>query len=172
MTILRSLQLSDSEYMMEFVDDEEIAQSFKFTRFPFSIDGFKSFIEDSWGNKFNIHYAISNNQNDYLGTISLKNINYVDRTAEYAIVLRKKYWGNNYAYDATILILDYAFKVLNLNKVYLNVLSSNFRAQKFYDKFGFVPEGIFKKHVFVNNKLVDLKWYCIFKENYSRREIK
>ena len=33
--------------------------------------------------------------------------------------------------------MQYSFNKLNLHKIYLNVLSSNERANKFYEKFGF-----------------------------------
>ncbi len=64
--------------------------------------------------------------------------------------------------DATEAIIDYGFKKLNLNKIYLNVLATNERAIKFYQKLGFGFEGTFKKHLFVDGEYVDLNWYCIF----------
>ena len=162
MSRLRALKFEDASYMMEFINDAEISSNFKFTRNPFSEDGFKSFIQNSWSDKNNIHYAIE--EKEYSGTISLKNINTVDRTAEYAIVLRKKFWGTGIAKDATEKIIDYGFNTLNLKKIYLNVLSSNIRANKFYEKMGFKYEGKFTKHVYVNGKYEDLNWYCVFQE--------
>lgn len=116
MSRLRSLKFEDISYMMEFINDDEISSSFKFTRYPFSEDGFKSFIQNSLSDKNNIHYAIE--EKEYSGTISLKNINTVDRTAEYAIILRKKFWGTGIAKDATEKIIDYGFNTLNLKKIY------------------------------------------------------
>lgn len=158
---LRSLIIEDAKHMMEYIDDTEISSNFKFTRYPFSIDGFRSFIQANWEDKKNIHYAIE--ADEYAGTVSLKNINTIDRTAEYAIVIRKKYWGTGIAKDATDQIISYGFSTLNLEKIYLNVLSSNVRANKFYKKIGFTYEGSFKNHVFVNGKYEDLNWYCVFR---------
>lgn len=160
---LRSLKMDDAIFMLEYIDDFEISSSFKFTRYPFSLDGFKSFIQNSWNDRSNIHYAIEEDD-EYAGTISLKNINLIDRNAEYAIVIRKKFWGTGLAKEATELILNYGFNSLNLNKIYLNVLSSNERANKFYNKMGFDFEGSFKNHIFVNGKYEDLVWYCKFNE--------
>jgi len=65
---------------------------------------------------------IEGDDGEYAGTVSLKNINYVDRHAEYAIVVRKEFWGTGVAKDATEAIIDYGFRkrrwVLNL-KVHL-----------------------------------------------------
>ena len=52
-----------------------------------------SFIKSSWEDKNNVYYAITEEKDNYIGTVSLKHINYIDKNAEYAIVIRKKYWG-------------------------------------------------------------------------------
>ena len=162
MVKLRSLLIDDATHMMEYINDEEISTNFKFTRYPFSREGFINFIEKSWSDSNNIHFAIESDE--YAGTISLKNINKIDRKAEYAIVVRKKFWGTGIAKEATEKIIQYGFNTLNLNKIYLNVLSSNTRANSFYQKMGFNFEGTFRRHVFVDGKYEDLNWFCIFKE--------
>lgn len=67
-----------------------------------------------------------------------RNVNYIDRNAEYAIIVRKEYWGTNISKLATLKILEYGFNTINLNKIYLKVLSTNIRAIKFYEKIGFI----------------------------------
>lgn len=168
MAKLRPLIIDDANYMVEYINDKEISSNFKFTRYPFSIDKFRSFIQSSWSDEKNIHFAIE--ESEYAGTISLKNINNIDKTGEYAIVTRKKYWGTGIAKEATNQILKYGFDTLNLQKIYLNVLSTNIRANKFYKKIGFQFEGTFKKHVFIDGAYEDLNWYCIFKgeKGYNR----
>jgi diamine N-acetyltransferase len=162
MILLRALKSEDSKFMMEYITDNEISTNFKFTRLPFSQDGFINFIERSWSDSANVHFAIESDE--YAGTISLKNINKIDRTAEYAIVIRKKFWGTGIAKEATEKIIQYGFNTLNLKKIYLNVLSSNVRANRFYEKMDFNFEGTFKKHVYINGRYEDLNWYCIFNE--------
>ena len=167
--ILRDLKIKDIDSMQEFVSDQEISKYFVFTRYPYSYENMVSFVENSWNDKTNIHYAISNSTNEYIGTVSLKNIEYVDRTAEYAIIIRKKFWGQKIAYKATNKILFYGFNILNLNKIYLNVLANNSRALSFYEKYGFEKEGIFKKHIFHYGEYIDLMWYALFRDNFNKR---
>ena len=144
---LRPLKLTDADYMKEFAEDEDISKNLLFTRYPFSTENMISFIKSSWEDRRNVHYAIANENDEYIGTISLKNISYIDKNAEYAIVTRKKFWGLNVASSATDKILNYGFNTLNLNKIYLNVLSSNLRAVRFYEKYGF-KKKVFLKIIF------------------------
>ena len=162
MILLRALKVDDSNYMMEYTNDVEISSNFKFTRNLFSKEDFIRFIEKSSSDSTNFHFAIE--ADEYAGTVSLKNYNEFDRTAEFAIVVRKKFWGTGIAVEATEKIIEYGFSKLNLEKIYLNVLSSNVRANRFYQKMGFDFEGSFKKHVFVMDKYEDLNWYCIFRK--------
>lgn len=46
----------------------------------------------------------------------------------------------------------------------LNVLSSNKRAISFYKKCGFIYEGKFKDHLFIDDRYQDLEWYAICKK--------
>lgn len=167
---LRKLKFKDAESMYEWMMDYECNRNFRFDSTKITLESCKNFIEKSLSDKENLNLAIVNENDEYLGTISLKNINYNDLNAEYAISVRKEYHGTGVAKKATQELLKYAFEELHLNKVYLNVLSENIRAIKFYEKIGFEYEGEFKKHLRINSEYKDLKWYCFLKENYSKQE--
>ncbi len=53
----------------------------------------------------------------------------------------KAYWGQGYGQDATRLLLDYAFNLLNLNSVMLGAFSFNERAINCYRRVGFKEIG-------------------------------
>jgi diamine N-acetyltransferase len=163
---LRELRISDVKRMYEFLSDPDVSNSYVFSKAPVSRERLVDFVRSSWYESGNVHFAISGDDDEYIGTVSLKNINYVDRTAEYAIMIGKEYWGTGYASEATKKIIDYGFGKLNLYKIYLNVPSSNIRANRFYEKFGFINECVFSRHVFIDGKHVDLNWYSIFNEGH------
>lgn len=161
---LRSLQIKDSRRMYSWMTDADASSQLTISRYPSSEETVIEFIRNSWVDRCNIHYAIVTDDDEYVGTVSLKNINQVDRNAEYAIAVSKEYWGKGYSKYATDEIVSYGFRILNLEKIYLSVASSNIRAVKFYEKYGFNKEGIFRKHIFINGKYDDLFWYSIFNE--------
>ena len=145
-TVLRKLEDRDVGAMLEWMHDELVARNFRFDFMSMTEEKARNFIASSFTEE-NQHFAIVDEADNYLGTISLKNISATDSNAEYAIVVRRKFWGSGYAKKATEEILDYAFNKLHLHKIYLNVLDENARANKFYQKCGFTYEGRFVDHV-------------------------
>lgn len=164
---LRNLHMKDSAFMLEWMKDENINQFFRFNKDDVTEDSVKKFIENSLTSTSNKHYAIIDKNDTYMGTISLKNIDFKNKNAEYAISLRKCSIGTGMARTATNEVLDIAFYELGLHRVYLNVLSENIRAIKFYEKYGFTYEGEFVECLYLNGKYQNLLWYSIIETNYK-----
>lgn len=168
--ILRKLEINDLDNILEWMQDPDISSRFRFNSNQVTKDQVKSFILSSLTDTKNLHYAIADENNDYLGTISLKNIDQIDEKAEYSISLRHKAIGKNISKPATDAILYVAFIILGLNRVYLNVLSTNARAIKFYEKYGFSFEGEFLDHLKIEGIFHNLKWFGISKKKYMAAE--
>jgi RimJ/RimL family protein N-acetyltransferase/dTDP-4-dehydrorhamnose 3,5-epimerase-like enzyme len=164
---LRPLLKKDALFMLEWLEDHKITENFCFETHDVSFDSVLSFIKESESMNVNAHFAIVNEADEYQGTVSLKNINSKNKSAEYAIALRKKAQGKGYAFKATEEILEFAFEKLNLERIYLNVLSRNQIAINFYEKFGFIYEGEFVDHVFVHGKMQSLKWFRLLKYEWK-----
>lgn len=160
MNIIRKLEKKDAEYMLEWMHDKNINSNFRFDFSKMTLKDVYHFIDNSFDEN-NQHFAIVNEKDEYMGTISLKNINKVDNNAEYAIVSRSNAHGTGITFKATKEILKYAFEELGLHKVYLNVLEENIRANKFYEKCGFHFEGKAIDFLFIKEKYHNLNWYGI-----------
>lgn len=168
---LRELDYGDSFSMLEWMHDFEITYYLKNDYAKKKLEDCNSFIEKAREDTNNIHYAVCDQENEYMGTISLKNVNRTDKTAEYAVILRKKAIGTGIAGEATKEILRIGFEVQHLNKIYLNVLCDNKRALRFYEKFGFIKEGIFKEHYFIKGKFRDVMWLRLLKSEWEKMNV-
>jgi RimJ/RimL family protein N-acetyltransferase len=79
----------------------------------------------------------------FLGDVSLKDIDVPNRSASFRIALSsERVLGNGYGTEATKLVVDFAFDVVGLHRVSLDVFGFNPRAQRVYEKCGFVREGV------------------------------
>lgn len=159
---LRPLRSEDAPLMLEWMQDPSIACFFRFDASTMTEEKCRSFIASANLDPDSHHYAIANEQDSYLGTISLKNIR--DGRAEYAISTRKCVHGTGAAMQATREVLRIAFDELGLNTVYLNVLTENLRANAFYRKAGFQYTHTEQNALEIRGTKKDLNWYEIRKQ--------
>lgn len=170
---LRELEKKDAPYMLEWMHDPEVQKGFRKNMLSMTLSDAEAFCEkasipEKLVNGSSVHFAIvDDNDDEYLGTISLKNIDLNSRHAEYAISTRKKAHGKGIAKCATGLLLKKAFNEYDLNRVYLSVLADNSVAIRFYEKCGFIPEGVARNHLKINDEYVSLKLYGLLKEEYT-----
>ena len=95
--------------------------------------------------------------NKMIGTVSLENINHIDRCATLGIFIGdKNFRSKGYGTEAIKLILEYGFKYLNLENIKLDLIEYNERALKCYKKCGFKEYGRRRKCKFVDGKYYDL----------------
>lgn len=167
---LRRLQEEDIAGMLEWMTDSDIRKSFRFSSDRIDEKNVLQFIKNAGTTPMegkSIHYAIADEEsNEYLGTISLKEVSMSNKNAEYAISLRRNAQGKGIATQATKEILKLAFGEFALEKVYLNVFSDNTRAIKLYEKCGFIFEGEFRNHLLIEGEFRSLRWYSILRCEY------
>ena len=109
------------------------------------------------------NYAIIDNETNLLiGNIGFMNINHLHNTAELGIFIGdKSYWGKGYGQEAITLLVDYAYKKLNLHNILLRVYSYNERAIACYTKVGFkkcgeIRQGFIRNRKYYNIILMDI----------------
>lgn len=162
---IRKLELKDAEHMLEWMHSKSVVEMLAQNFENKTIEDCRNFIKNANEDDCEfVHRAICNEEDEYLGTVSLKHINTHDKNAEYAICMREIAMGTGAAVYGTKEILKYAFDVLKLEKVYLNVISENMRAKKFYEKIGFQYEGTAKRHILIQNQLCDLEWFAFYRD--------
>ncbi len=76
----------------------------------------------------------------YVGDASLTHLDEGNRSIAFRIALIEP--GRGYGTEALRLLLGYAFDVVGVHRVTLEVFDFNTRAQRVYEKCGFVREGV------------------------------
>lgn len=149
---LRNLDIADAEGMYAWLSDNKVTSGLNGEYKDCSIQDAKNFIFESGHAPNEVHKAIVTDENDYVGTVSLRFINDPEETAELAIVVQSDFFGKGYAWFGVSSMLKYAFNSLKLHSVYWRVKTDNRRAIRFFQKHGFnspdmdIPEIVTKRH--------------------------
>lgn len=102
------------------------------------------------------------------GLVELVEIDYIHRRAEFQIIIAPNFQGRGYAKSATRIAVNYAFRALNLHKVYLVVDQGNAAAVHIYEQCGFVTEGILREEFFSNGSYHDAYRMGLLQTDYLR----
>lgn len=100
----------------------------------------------------------------YLSKIS-KELDSIDITRIY--IGEKRYLGKGYGREAFVLLLDYCFNSLNMERVTLDHYTGN-TAANLYLNLGFKYEGIMRNAAKRNNEYFDLHLMSILREEYKK----
>lgn len=159
---LRELELKDAPLMLEWMHDTNVVEKLKGRFLEKTITDCNNFIISSTDKTNNIHLAIVSDEDEYMGTVSLKNIK--DGCAEFGIAVRKSAMGRGYSWWGMEEIIRLAFEKYGLESVYWCVSRENERAVRFYDKHNFHEALDIPKEILNNYEGMDnLKWYSVLK---------
>lgn len=105
-----------------------------------------------------------------IGGAGLRGFDWRNRSAELGLVIGEKtMWGQGLGTEITRLLLRHAFFSLNLHRVWLRVFSDHPRAQKVYEKVGFVLEGRQREGDFRNGRYRDVLVYSLLAREWRQR---
>jgi RimJ/RimL family protein N-acetyltransferase len=153
---LRKLEITDLDRTWVWVNDPEIAEKIG-TPIPVSKSEQLRWFERTDQAKDKIVFALCLHDGDvHIGNLSLDNIEPRHRTARLSIFIAdRSYRGQSIGSRAIRLLVDYAFKYLNLNKVWCKTTASDDRVVRFYEALGFSVEGCLRAHEYLHGRPVD-----------------
>lgn len=128
---LRKLEKRDAKRMLEWMHDDSVVEKLQTNFSEKTIEDCRKFIAHSQKGQ-NIHLAIVDDNDQYMGTVSLKHI--TQHTAEFAITICKDAMGKGYSIWAMNKIIKLGFEKYGLEDIYWCVAKDNLRALRFYDK--------------------------------------
>lgn len=129
---LRKLELKDAPLMLEWMHDESVVKSLHTNFAAFTLANCENFIIAAQETTKELHLAITDNEDVYMGTVSLKHI--TKENAEFAIAVRRSAMGKGYAIAGMKEIIRIGLSEIGLKKIYWCVNETNVRAIKFYAK--------------------------------------
>ncbi|MCD8479484.1 MAG: GNAT family N-acetyltransferase [Candidatus Cloacimonetes bacterium] len=164
---LSPVSLEDAERYTEWVNDLEIGQFVLFATQNFDVEREREALRQLMRNDV-VFAIVEKDTNKVIGNCGLHGINEVHRRAVFGIFIGEKtYWNQGIGAEATALILDYGFNILNLKSISLEVVAFNKRAARCYEKVGFKLVGTRRKSAFMAGEYHDVLVYDILNEEFE-----
>jgi diamine N-acetyltransferase len=93
------------------------------------------------------------------------------RCCRLGMTLAREHWGQGYGRDAVCVLLRYAFRDRNLNRVCLDVLADNERAIRAYRASGLVEEGRLRQHAWHDGAYKDIVVMGVLRDEWSACQV-
>lgn len=168
---LRALRAADSQTYFKWINDKELVL-FNSAYKPISEESHNNWFSNVTSRTdikiFSIVLHDNENKETLIGSCSLRNIDLAAHTSELQIRIgEKKFLSKGFGSVAVKKLLDYGFKDLKMNRIYLDVFSSNKRAIRAYEKCGFMYEETKKQRAFVNGCYEDVQMMSILRNGFE-----
>ena len=173
---MRSFELSDLDEIMKYWNSMELRRLLgNVDRGPVARNQEEEWIKDTWKLRqerkaflFGIETLADSK---LIGGTGLFSFDWTSRSAEVGIsVYNPEYWGKSYGVESLNLVLGFAFKDLNLNRVELEVFDFNTRAHTCYLKVGFKEIGRKRKARFIDGQYHDGILMDILREEWLTKD--
>jgi len=167
---LRPAEREDIDLFVRWFADAETTR-YLATRAPFSKameeKWFESMVEQQGKRQY--HFVICLLADDRaIGTAGFHHVNQEDGHATFGISIGEKAeWSKGYGTDALRAICDFGFGQLRLERIELDVYITNLRAQRSYEKAGFVSEGVLRHAQFADGAFQDLRRMSLLREDWA-----
>jgi RimJ/RimL family protein N-acetyltransferase len=165
---LSPVQLSDAEAWTKWMNDLDVTVPLGDEAYvPYSLEKMQAEAADAIERQQHVFSIVECATDRLIGRCLLFGIDAVNRSAMFGILIgEKEYWDRGYGSEATCLLLDYAFNLLNLHSVMLGVFGFNERAIRSYEKVGFKVIGRRREARIIAGKAWDAVLMDILEEEF------
>jgi len=171
---LRPLETEDVFVMFKWFNDERVLEDLGAENmfFATSLEEEKLVVDSMIGDGRSQFLVIHRLQDhEAVGIIGLANLDERNASAELRIVIGEVgAWDQGLGTDAIQVLLDHAFNVRNLHRVWLRVMEYNQRALRCYEKCGFQIEGRSRQDLYHRGAWRDAYRMSILEDDYRGRE--
>jgi RimJ/RimL family protein N-acetyltransferase len=173
--ILRRLELDDAERVQSLANDRDIACMVTPMPHPYHLQDARDWIaltQAEMDMKTSFAFAVVlKSTNELIGDVEVGNET-VNRRGEMGYWVGKAYWGHGYMSEAARRVVQFAFEVVGLNRVFATHYPRNPASGRVMQKIGMTYEGTLRGHVLKWGEPVDLCMYSILREEWERGKTK
>ena len=170
---LRAVERSDAARAYAWINDREVTEHLA-VRYPLSFATEEEWVaraaqQNGYGDAvFAIEIA---DGGEHIGNCGLHNVSPEDRVAELGVMIgAKEHWGRGYGADAVRTLCRFGFEELDLHRIELTTADYNVRAQRYYERVGFVVEARKREHRYKAGRYHDSVIMVLLRSDFEARE--
>lgn len=170
---LRGLQPDDLRgRYFQWLNDQEVTRWMQRGIFPNTPEAMEEYYRSVVNNPSHLVLAIALQDDDrHVGNIGLHNIHPVFRSAEIGILIGEKdVWGQGIATEAISLVVDHAFRRMNLNRLWAGAVAPNVASIGAFTRVGFVQEGVARQAYFCEGEYLDVIHMGLLRSEWLARQ--
>lgn len=170
---LRPIEETDIELFYFGRNNPDVRETL-FLFFPMTYEQVKSDVQSIMTSRENLSFTIvEKSTHQPVGQTSFVRIDYVSRMATFFLAIwDPEYWSKGYGTEATKLMVEYGFEILNLNRIQLHVAVENQNAIRAYEKCGFKIEGTLREAMYHHNRYCDFHLMAILRSEFYKMKQK
>ena len=168
---LSPIQPEDAELWTAWMNDLEVTVPLGDEAYqPYSLEKMREEVAGAIRRQEHIFTIVECATDRPVGRCLLFAIDAVNRSAMLGIVIgEKSAWNQGLGTEATRLLLDYAFNLLNLHSVMLGTFEFNRRAIRVYEQVGFQKIGVRREARIIAGKAWDVVLMDILEDEFRAR---
>lgn len=167
--LLKNIELEDDHVIYSTIIDnfEYLKEWLPFINNTFDLDHVKTFIEGAIHISSNDLVFLIYYNNQFVGIISLKDIDQTNKKAEIGYWLAESFQKKGIVSRSCKRLIEYAFNDLHLNRIQIKVAKYNTKSQAVAARLGFIREGIERDGELHTDGFVNLIVYSLLKNDSS-----
>jgi|688.fasta_scaffold301595_2 RimJ/RimL family protein N-acetyltransferase len=165
---LSAVSVSDLSSILQWRNDIDLAASMTATPIPSTMQQVEAWYASTSNDRNQVLLGIHHpDSKQLIGLFRLMYIDWISRVAELGVYIGPREYRNGGRGTQSMLQgLSYGFEALNLNKIWLRVVSTNLPAIKIYKSLQFEEEGLLKEHFFAKGQYHDLIVMALTKQKF------
>ena len=169
LVFLRPMEAADAPLYQQWRADADVALLAGFSE-PLSLAAVERRVGDRSPDDTHAYLICLLNDGRPIGEAALFEHDRINGSAELGIFIgERSEWGKGYGTDAVEAIVAFGFEAQRLERVWLNVWTENPRAQRAYEKAGFVHEGTLRHDRWERGQYTDGHVMSILRDEWLGR---
>lgn len=171
--VLRGYTRSDAPRIQALAGDREVASTTLNIPHPYEDGMAEAWIAThaaEWEQKVRMPLAITTKADGLVGGVGL-NLKFDHAHAELGYWIGVPYWNRGYATEAAGAIVDHAFSVLGLHRVFAHHFARNPGSGRVMQKLGMRHEGTLRGHILKWDRFEDLELYAVLAAEWESRGV-